>query len=300
MTIEFADHFSVMAGGWAGQFAAALAQLGHAASVIGRVPDSQAGDLTRRLLRSQGVDCRHVRTDLNGAVPTATMRENRRENDRARLSSATDQCRPTLDDIGRCDFTNAAALVVSPHSFIDDAYREITRAALEAARQADCPIVISLDWRSPSAMQIDGVRRCIPVCTMLMGREAAYSPFFLEDMTLDHFARRRVEQSVQKGSGPTTLIITRGERGSLFYSPSGKLKAGIYPVDAVRDGGAAIAFQAAALGSLLSGEARTLALRTGSAAASVLLARRRHARQWPNAAEVASLIHGSKMTFDPC
>lgn len=286
--IEAAASFAADIGGAGANIAVALARQGARAALLVSFSDDAVGAFVRRGLAAYGVDTAHCRTVAGEHRTSLALAETRADDCAVVIyrNGAADLVPPAAE-VDAAFLGSAAALVVTGTALAAPASRAFVMEALRVARRAGTFAVLDIDHRAYSwvsaAVATEAYAAAAESADAVCGN--------LEELSLvagggdpEALARRLVRE------GARFVVVKRGAAGSTTFTVDGSFDTPPFPVTALKPFGAGDAFLGALIAALTRGELLPAAVRWGSAAAALVMARRGCASAMPTLAEAGSML----------
>jgi 5-dehydro-2-deoxygluconokinase len=270
--MEEARNFVAHLGGSAANIAVALVRLGCESALLSRVSDDAVGRFCLAEMDRYGVSHVHVGLSGGGARTSLAVVETRLEECQSVIyrNGAADFALSEAD-VAAVDFAALGGLVVTGTALADPASRRATFAALEAARAAGAVTVLDVDFRPYSWTSRDEARQVklqvARLCDIIVGND---EEFGLMAGAVDDGLPLARRLAVEAGG---IAVYKRGERGAVTLTPTGEIRTGIYPTQALKPTGAGDAFMGGFLSGLAGGRPLKTAVLRGSAAAAIVVSR---------------------------
>ena len=179
----------------------------------------------------------------------------------------------TSEDVSSVDFSAAGGLVVTGTALSGEPSASAVSAAISAARQAGCPVIIDIDYRANAwETAEDAARRMAPELAradILVGNDDEFAVLCGGDKDKGLSVARKFAASGQ------LVLYKMGERGCRSFYQGRDMETGIFPVTLAKPFGAGDAF----LGNVLARLGRDADIR-----AAVIQAVRRPLLLWPGQA----------------
>jgi 2-dehydro-3-deoxygluconokinase len=246
--------------------AIALARLGHAVAMAGRVGADPIGQVIMRHLRAEGVDLSGMIVDPD--APTAFMLRQHRTADRVTVtyyrhgSAGSRLGRADVDEevvrSARVLHTTGITLALSPSSY------DAAQHAMKVARDAGVTVSLDINHRSRLIAAAEAgvmLRDLIDQVDVVFGSEHE-----LQMIVAEEDPEALVEAVAELG--PSEVVLKRGEHGALGRADNRTVAVPAIPVRAVDPVGAGDAFVAGYLSSRLEGGTLEDRLRRGAVCGS--------------------------------
>ncbi len=261
--LRHATSLGLSCGGAESNLAIGLARLGHRTAWIGRVGADEFGELVRRTIAAEGIDCRAI---VDPAAPTGLMVKARRTQTLTHVNyyrSGSAGSRLAPDDVDPAAL--AAARVVHLTGItpaLSSSARAAVRFAIATAREAGATVSLAVNYRralwSPEAAAAE-LTELVALCDIMFASEAEAS-MLVPGGSVAELA------SGLAALGPRQVLVTRGADGASAVVDGVPLAADALPVVAVDPVGAGDAFAAGYLSALLDGEPPAARLRRANLA----------------------------------
>jgi len=250
------EAMQLLLGGCAANTAVDLARVGGRVVVAGCVGDDAFGQFILDALSSGGIDTGCIRR-IDGVGSASTMVINVAGTDRRFISTPGANSMMTVENIPTEFVSGARVFYVGGYLMLPGLETDAMVDLFRAARAAGTTTVLDVVGVSAD----DGFAR--------LSRLLSESDVFLPN---DDEARLLTGQSdpvrqaeIFRDAGAATVVITRGERGTVLVGDGVRLRAGAYPTTFVGGTGAGDAFDAGYIAGLLAGEDPAGCIRWGSA-----------------------------------
>lgn len=288
--LEEATAFTTALGGSSANIAAGLCRLGCDAALVTCVSDDAVGRYCLHQLDAYGIDRRYVRTVGGEARNSLAVVETRLEDTQSVIyrNGAADFAMD-MRDVTALPYCGFSALVTTGTVLASEPSRGATFAAFERARDAGLPLIFDVDYRPYSWASADEASevysRSAAICDVIIGNDVEFG--FMagdDDRGLDK-ARALVRDGAQ------IVVYKRGDKGAITITPEAEVETGIFPTTPLKPTGAGDSFLAAFLATLAGGAPVQEAVRAGSAAAAMVVARVGCAPAMPTPEELASFLN---------
>ncbi len=287
--LEETARFTTDLGGSSGNMAVAVARLGIAAGMITAVSEDGVGRFVRRFLEREGVDVDRVATVSGDYRTSLALAEVRPEDCGVVIyrNHAADFAL-TDSDVDARYIAEASILAVTGTTLARQPSRDTILAASRMARDHGTCVVFDMDYRPYSWRdQQEASRVYAEACEaadIVIGNDEEFA-------VLDGDATAEEAAAALLGANARLVIVKRGASGSTAYTRGGEpVTCGVFPVTAAKPYGAGDAFAGSLMAAILEGMSLEDALRRGSAAAAIVVARRGCASAMPNRAELDSFL----------
>jgi 5-dehydro-2-deoxygluconokinase len=283
--IDEATRFTASLGGSSANIAAALTRQGCKAALLSCVSDDAVGRFCLTQLDAYGIDCTHIRTVTGEARTSLAVVETRADNCQSVIyrNNAADFAM-TVEDVERVDYAGFSALVTTGTVLASEPSRAAAFRAFALARAAGLPVIFDVDYRPyswPSAADAaQTYSHAAALCDVIVGNDVEFGFMAGDpDRGLDK-ARSLI------ATGAQIVVYKRGENGAITITPDGEITTGIYPTLALKPTGAGDSFLGAFIAGCAAGLSVKVAVRRGSAAAAMVVARVGCAPAMPTTAEL--------------
>ena len=291
---EEATAFTTALGGSSANIAAGLCRLGCSAALVTRVSDDAIGRCCLNQLDAYGIDRTHVHIQGGEARNSLALVETRLENTQSVIyrNGAAD-FEMTIADVEAVDYTAYSALVTTGTVLAAEPSRSACFRAFELARTAGLPLIFDVDYRPyswASAKEAEEVySRAAALCDIIIGNDVEFG-----------FMAGGVDKGLDKArslitEGAQIVVYKMGEEGAVTITADAEVKTGIYKTKALKPTGAGDSFMAGFLSVLASGGDVETAVKTGSAAAAIVVSRVGCAPAMPTPDELTSFMADAKL-----
>jgi ribokinase len=269
------SHYLLAAGGKGLNQAVAAARQGASVVFVGCVGADGPGRELLRLLVDEGVDVSHVRVvdEVATGVALVTVAEDG-ANSIVVAPLANGRLTP-------CDIEAAGTVIERAGVLL--AQLEVPASAVEAAltRARGAGVVTILNPAPASGPLPAGLLASVDILVPNASEAAAITGVAVDDAVV---ALRRL--------GPSTVVVTVGEEGSLVASEDGVARVAPFPVRATDTTGAGDAFCGVLAAAIAAGSSLPVALRRASAAGALTATIHGAVPSLPTAAAVEGLLAG--------
>jgi sugar/nucleoside kinase (ribokinase family) len=230
------DDFLIQPGGCAANVALALAKLGTAAAVCGRVGEDMLGEFVMRDLQSRGVD-------ITGVVATPGFGTSKTvilpvvDEDRRYLHTFGANAALQASDLEDAALDAAEVVYVGGYLMLPALREDELAARLARARTHGATVILDVALPADSAPSLEDMRG-------LLGLADYFVPNIDEARALtgETDPRRQTDSLVRHGAG--RVLIKLGDRGTYVRSADREFEIAAPLVDAVEPSGAGDAFAA--------------------------------------------------------
>lgn len=287
--IEDATRFTTALGGSSANIAVALTRAGCRAALVTCVSDDAVGRFCLGQLDHYGIDRAHVRSVAGEVRNSLAVVETRIEDCQSVIyrNNAADFAM-TGADVEGVDYTAFSALITTGTVLAAEPSRTAAFRAFDLARAAGLPLIFDVDYRPyswPSAAVASEVySRAAALCDVIVGNDVEFG--FMAghpDLGLD-----KARDLGTKGA--QIVVYKMGEKGAVTITPEVEVATGIYPTQALKPTGAGDSFLGAFIAALANGQPVATAVRRGSAAAAMVVARVACAPAMPTSAELDAFL----------
>lgn len=248
------DKIELTLGGCAANVSTALAKLGIQANLVGRIGDDIAGDVIRQLLEKSGVS-------TAGLIRTSGI-----ETSQTLIVNVLGQDRRFIHTYGSNSLFSAADIPIEPLSDIiyiggyllmKKCTPDELAPVLAKARQGGALVVLDVVTPGKADYQ-PWLKPVLP-----------YVDYFLpndhEGELITGLASPQAQASVFRDMGARNVLITRGDKGTLWSGEGVQIETGIFNVPFVDGSGSGDAFAAGLILGLLEGRPAMEVLQIASA-----------------------------------
>ncbi|MEX2139079.1 MAG: carbohydrate kinase family protein [Pirellulales bacterium] len=255
--LVMADELPLSIGGNAANVSMNLARLGVKVGAVGCVGDDVFGQFAVQTLQQGGVDVRGVRI-LVGIATAATLIINVKGEDRRFIHAAGANAALTADGIPSDLVRQCKVFYVGGYLLMPALERRGTLVELfRQARAAGAKTILDVVVPGPG----DHWHKFEEILT----ETDVFLPNSDEAELITGLADPLAQAERFRAAGTKTVVITRGEQGTLLIEDGRRIQAGVYPTSFVGGTGAGDAFDAGFIAGMLAGEDSLGCLRWGSA-----------------------------------
>lgn len=292
--------FDAMVGGSPTNIAIGLSRLGMRSAVLGAVGTDRVGDFILRFLRDEGVETKFMpRKDgkltslaLLGVQPPSHFPLSFYREDPADIYLDTDDIAAVPFDRVRAAQISGMALSRGPCAV---AAREVAKVC--AAGSIDAYMDLDLrptEWSAPERFG-EAIRDVVADIDVLIGTEEEYYAALMPSPSevmgggrVPAADRAELEVAVERllRSGPSTVVIKRGDRGATVLTVDGRLDVPGFEVEVVNTVGAGDSFAAGLIRSRLLGLDWWESIRFANACGAIVVTRHGCSVAFPMEAEV--------------
>ena len=282
---EAATRFTASLGGSSANIAVALVRLGCTAALVTRVSDDAVGRFVLNELDRYGVDRSHVSAVGGEARNSLALVESRTQDHQSVIyrNGAAD-FEMTGADVEAIDMAGFSALVTTGTVLAAEPSRSAAFRAFDRAKAAGLPLILDIDyrpysWPSPEIAAAT-YTRAAALCDVIVGNDVEFG-----FMAGDHSRGLAAARALVAG-GAQVVVYKMGEAGAITLTAAGEVRSGIFRSDALKPTGAGDSFLGAFIAALADGLPVAEAVRRGSAAAAMVVARIGCAPAMPTRAEL--------------
>jgi 5-dehydro-2-deoxygluconokinase len=283
--LEDVQQFHKSVGGSPANIATAVARLGGRSAMLGLVADDALGRSVQRFLQRNGVNIQALRASRDRTLTSLALTEVRAQDCQViiyRERAADLQLK--ADDIDPSFIASSRALLVSGTALSVEPSREACIKAMEAARRADCVVLLDMDyrpygWQGPQHAA-HWLRYAIERSDMVIGNTEEVSlllpPNSDECETGLELWVDKVRATAAALLSETTqaVVLKHGARGcELLTRAAEPLRMGTYRVQTQKPMGSGDAFAGALWWAICQGRDWAQALRAAAAAAAINVSR---------------------------
>lgn len=290
--IEDAEELVTDVGGSAGNIAVALAKQQSRVMLLAALSDDGIGRFVARKLAAYGVDtglCQRTsgleRTSLAVAEST-TDRPNVviYRNDAADLAI-------TADHADAVDLQATGAIIITGTALSREPSRTACQRLLERAKQADCLVILDLDYRPQAWQSADEARTIL----LAAARQVDMPVGNDEEFDLIAGGDGGHDLAVQLAGSGGLVLYKMGEGGCDILQASSSTHIGIFRVTPLKPFGSGDAFLGTLAAALAAGVDIEAAVTRGAAAAAITVSRRGCASAIPDAGEIDMFMKTTPM-----
>ena len=255
--LVMADELPLSIGGNAANVSMNLARLGVKVGAVGCIGSDAFGQFALQTLQSGGVDVRGVRT-LDRVATAATLIINVKGEDRRFIHSAGANATMTADAVPADLLRQCKVFYLGGYLLMPELERSGTLVKLfREARAAGAKTVLDVVVPGPGDHW--------PKFEEVLSETDIFLPNSDEAALITGLSDPLAQAEKFRAAGAKTVVITRGEQGTLLIEDGRRINAGVYPTSFVGGTGAGDAFDAGYIAGLLAGEDSLGCLRWGSA-----------------------------------
>jgi fructokinase len=240
--LKSADTFVARSGGAPANASVAAARLGLASAFCGVVGNDQFGSRLQAELAAQGVDTSRLRQSGEAATTLAFAWKDATGDGHFWLLRGAD-AQLAEADVRAAGIAGLSTLVVGSVALSAQPTQSAIEHAVSLAHDADVPVVFDVNLRPTIWSNLADAR---PACEEV-ARRSRLVKLSLDDAKGLYGAEIAPDDAIQTvlSLGPSTVVLTDGERGCWYSSRSSVTFVPAFGVDAVEPTGAGDAFTAA-------------------------------------------------------
>lgn len=286
--------FTKYVGGSPANIAIGSSKLGLKAGFIGKIPDDQHGNYIKQYMSEVGIDTSNMVVDTEGHKVGLTFTEIKSPEECSILMYREEVADLYLnpDEVHEDYIKQAKVLLVSGTALAQSPSREAVIKAVGLARKNDVKVIFELDYRpytwkskvetavyySLIAEQSDVVIGTRDEYDMMENIEESEGD---NQNTVDHLFKHKAE----------LIVIKHGVEGSYAYTKAGDVYRGhAYKTKVLKTFGAGDSYASAFLYALINGKDIEIALKFGSASASIVVSKHSSSEAMPTVDEIENLI----------
>ncbi len=243
--LVLADRLLLTSGGCAANCSVDLAKMGVNAAVLGRVGDDLFGPIVREMLKKDGVDTTSILTTPNSDT-SQTLIVNVKGQDRRFIHTFGANAKLRASDIPLERVKSAKVLYVGGYLLMPNLDQEGLLHVFQAARAEGVKTVLDVGVPKPGEY-LSQLNQLLPHVDVFLPNDDEAEMILNEP---DPY--RQALRFQDMGAG--TVIITRGEQGSILVHGQERLEAGIFRMDYIDGSGSGDAFDAGYIVGLLRDE----------------------------------------------
>lgn len=287
--IDAAERYVSALGGSAANIAVALTRQGCRAALVSCVSNDAAGRYCLAQLDRYGIDRKHVRSTGGEARTSLALSESRLDGHQTVIyrNGAADFALEERD-VGAVEYAAFSALVVTGTALAAEPSRRAVMKAQELARAAGLPIVFDVDYRPyswPEGNEAAWVcRQAAALSDIVVGNDEEFGVLAGNPVAGLDTARTLARD------GAAIVIYKMGADGAVTFAEGREVTTGIFQTDALKPTGAGDAFLGSVLAALAADIDLDRAVRRGSAAAAMVVARVGCAPAMPTTSEIDAFL----------
>ena len=285
--IEDADELVTDVGGSAGNIAVALAKQQSQVMLLAALSDDGIGRFVARKLAGYGVDTELCLRTSGLERTSLAVAESRTDhpnvviyrNDAADLAI-------TANQVDVIDLHAIGVIIITGTALSREPSRTACQRLLERARQADCPVILDLDYRPQAWQSVDEARRIL----LAAARQVDMPVGNDEEFDLIAGGSGGHDLAVQLAREGGLTLYKMGEGGCDILDASSSTHVGIFRVTPLKPFGSGDAFLGTLVAALAGGDEIAAAVTRGAAAAAITVSRRGCASALPDNAEIDAFM----------
>lgn len=269
--------FTKYVGGSPANIAIGLANLGLKVSFIGKVANDQMGNFIRNYLIKKNIDTSNIVVDQTNAVTGLAFTEIKSPSNCSILMYRDNVADLLLhpSEVKEAILANSKALLISGTALASSPSREAVFLALDYAVKHNIRVVFDLDyrpytWRDEAETAVY-YNLAAEKCDIIIGTREEFD-MMEKVLHLQHDD----EQTALKwfDYNAELVVIKHGGDGSIAYSKDGsRTKSGIFHTNVLKTFGAGDSYASAFIYKLMQGETVEVAMKYGSASASIVISK---------------------------
>jgi 5-dehydro-2-deoxygluconokinase len=296
--LEKAKRFAKYVGGTAANTVVGAARLGLQAALVTRVSDDELGSFVLGFLLKEGVDVSRVKRDARykTGIVFAEVSPGRDGKFIFYREKAAD-LEVTKADAPRALIEGARALLVTGTGLTKEPSRGTCLHAAKIARGGGRVVVLNLDWR-PSLWKVSEEHRTrrylemAGLADVVIGNEGEY-------LAATGEKELRPALKALGDTGGRTLVVTRGDKGSVVVAGGAEQKAGGFRVPLLKGLGGGDGFIAGFLFGRLSGWGDWESATFGNAVGAIVVTGHACSESMPRLPQVVDFLRKNGHGFDP-
>ncbi|MFJ7406966.1 MULTISPECIES: 5-dehydro-2-deoxygluconokinase [unclassified Lysinibacillus] len=269
--------FTKYVGGSPANIAIGLANLGLKIGFIGKVANDQMGTFIRNYLVQKNIDISNIVVDQTNAVTGLAFTEIKSPSDCSILMYRDNVADLLLhpSEVNEEMIANSSALLISGTALASSPSREAVFLALDYAVKHGIRVIFDLDyrpytWRDKAETAVY-YNLAAEKCDIIIGTR---EEFDMMEKVLH--VQHDDEQTASKWFAykAELVVIKHGGDGSIAYSKDGsRTKSGIFRTNVLKTFGAGDSYASAFIYKLMQGETVEMAMKYGSASASIVISK---------------------------
>ncbi len=291
---EDAEYFISDMGGSAGNIAVALARQGGNAALLTVFSDDQVGRFVMAKCEKYGVNTGNCRIQAGFFRNSLAIAETKPQNAAVVIyrNGAAD-LQISKQDVQQLDFSRAGGLVITGTALSGEPSASAVSAAIAAAGQAGCPVIIDIDYREnawpDSAAAALRIAPELAKADIVVGNDDEFAVLSGGDKN------EGLASATAYAETGKLVLYKRGELGCISLYKNYVIETGIFPVFLTKPFGAGDAFLGNFLIRLsLDGDVHSAVLQ-GSAAAAYVVARSGCASAMPDKQQLNDFMSSREM-----
>ena len=289
--IEDAESLVTDVGGSSGNIAVTLAKQACPVKLMAAVSDDGVGRFVTRSLTGYGVDTRHCHVTSGLERTSLALAESTTDapnvviyrNDAADLAIT-----PAHADA--VDMDSVGVVIITGTALSREPSRSACDRLVERARDAGCPIVLDIDYRSQAWASLDEAREVLSAMARRVDMPVANDEEF--DIVSGGGGREFAGDLASRGA---LTLYKMGEGGCDILTSESATHIGIFRVEALKPFGSGDAFLGTVIAALARGAGIEDAVRRGAAGAAIAVSRRGCATAMPDRAEIDEMMSSRGM-----
>ncbi len=279
--ISSANTFSSDVGGSAGNIAVALARSGQNVELLSSLSTDAIGDFVANNLRNYGVGLTYVGRTTGRQRTSLAIAEVNAEKPEVVIyrNNASDL---TLNEthLEKLPFATAKAIIITGTALSSEQANQQLRRVAQNANDSGCPVVFDIDyremaWRSPNHAK-NVISDFCPYVDLLVGNDEEFAMLSGGSLSEGKSYAKKFATDIK-----VTLYKVGSSGCEIFWNHLGK-HVSIYQVTAIKPFGAGDAFLGNLLSHLVHEQNWLEAIRTGAAAAAMVVSRQGCASAMPD------------------
>ncbi|MED1738049.1 5-dehydro-2-deoxygluconokinase [Bacillus swezeyi] len=284
--------FSKYVGGSPANIAIGSSKLGLKAGFIGKIPDDQHGRFIETYMSNTGVDTSQMALDQDGHKAGLAFTEILSPEECSILMYRDDVADLYLapSEVDEEYIAKSKMLLVSGTALSKSPSREAVLKAVQLAKKHQVKVVFELDYRPYTWASADETA----VYYSLVAEQSDIVIGTRDEFdVMENQSGGINKESVQHlfAHSADLVVIKHGVEGSYAYSKSGEVfRAQAYKTKVLKTFGAGDSYASAFLYGLVTGKDIEMALKYGSASASIVVSKHSSSEAMPTVAEIEELI----------
>ena len=289
--------FTKYVGGSPANVAIGSSKLGLKTGFIGKISDDQHGRFIESYMREIGVDTAQMLVDSEGRKVGLAFTEIKSPEECSILMYRENVADLYLEssEISEEYIKKAKILLVSGTALAKSPSREAVLQSIALAKRNSVKIIFELDYRPytwESSEEVSTYYSLVAeVSDIVIGTREEY------DMMENKKIKGKNEDTTNHlfQHHPELIIIKHGVEGSYAYTKSGKVFRGLaYKTNVLKTFGAGDSYASALIYALVTGKEVEMALKYGSASASIVVSKHSSSEAMPTVDEIELLIQNGK------
>ncbi|QDT47997.1 putative sugar kinase YdjH [Symmachiella dynata] len=254
--LQMADRLQLSTGGCAANVAVDLAKLGLRVAIVGRVGDDVFGGFVSESLTAAGVETQYLmetpNTETSGTLIVNVAGEDRRFVHAFGANAVFDGTEVTDELLASAPILYLGGYLLMP-GLTAEAVADLFRRAQAAGVKTVLDVAIA-----PAAELWERIAAVLPYTDLFFPNED-------EARLMTGLENARDQAERFREAGARTVVITRGETGTVLAGDGELIEGGVFPVSFVDGTGSGDAFDAGFVLGMLEGRSNAECLRLGSA-----------------------------------